>query len=116
MRYSIISPTTMSIRSGHTTSDAKIGTLSANVPAEGEELWIATTGTSTCYVGDQWLHILKMGGQPIDGWVAVIHMGYKYCTLTDNGVTPPPSGDAPKAVKATVFFDDGTSQDLFPVV
>jgi hypothetical protein len=119
MRYSITSAFAMSLRSGHTVSAGKIGTLEQGKVAQGDELWIAAQTTSTASAGDKWLRVKDLAGQPVDGWIAVIHLGKVYCTLTDNGDNPPVSKDSVKRiVKAVITYEtvggETKTKEVFP--
>lgn len=115
MRYTAKGITNMSLRAGHTTSYAKIGQLNAGVEAYGDELWIATSPSGSL-VGDKWLHVKQYGTTQIDAWLAIVHMGVKYCDIVDSGVEP--VDDVVSIIKAVVYYvrsDGSTGQkDLFP--
>ena len=95
-RYSIVAPTSMTIRADHNTlAGAAVAgrNLPAGIFAYGDELWVAPATGTLVMQGDTWLRVrfVENNDLPIDGWVAVIHLGHVYCTLTDDGtVTPPP--------------------------
>lgn len=94
-RYSAVSPSSRSMRKDHTVLSASTNTIPANTVVQGDELFTAavdvySSGVKVQAVGDQWLHVLQMGSQAVDGWTAIIHLGKTQMTLTDNGVTPPP--------------------------
>ena len=112
----------MSLRSDHTTSAAKTALLDPGKPAKGDEIWVATLTTSAAKAGDKWLHVKEMDGKPVDGWIAIIHLGKEYCALTDSGVVtpPPPSTDGVKRIiKAVITYEaeNGAimTKEVFPV-
>jgi len=119
MRYTITSDFVMSLRKDHTTAANKIGTLDQGKTAKGDELWVAAQTTSLAKAGDKWLHVKEMDGQPVDGWMAVIHLGKIYCTLTDSGVAPPPPTDSVKRIiKAMITYETESgvtlTKEVFP--
>jgi hypothetical protein len=119
MRYTITSGFAMSLRSGHTVSAGKIGTLEQGKSAKGDELWIAAQTTSSAQAGDKWLHVKDLNGQAVDGWIAVIHLGKVYCNLVDNGGAPQPSNDSVKRViKAVITYEteggEIKTKEVFP--
>ncbi len=119
MRYSITSDFVMSLRSDHTTSASKIGTLDQGKAAKGDELWIAAQTTSSAKAGDKWLHVKEMNGAPANGWIAVIHLGTVYCALTDSGVIPPtPTDGVKRIVKAVITYETDSGEvmtkEVFP--
>jgi hypothetical protein len=80
MNYKYISTFyTMILRLDHNMNNDGIGFLPMNQPAYGDVVWVSGTGGTNYAVGDKWLHILD----PMDAWVAVIHNGRVYGTLTD---------------------------------
>lgn len=98
----------MSLRKDHNTSAEKLAQLNAGKIAEGDELWLAPADGTNVRKGDTWLHVLKADGQPVDLWIAIVHLGALYCTLTDNDVapTPTPTPESP-FVGATLRHADG---------
>jgi len=121
MRYTITSNMVMSLRSDHTTAAAKIGLLDVGKPAKGDDLWVAAQTTSLAKAGDKWLHVKEMDGKPVDGWMAIIHLGNVYCTLVDSGIVdPPPTGNdgVKRIIKAVVTYEtvDGRTltKEVFP--
>lgn len=120
MRYSAtpLNTTGMSIRSNHGTAFPKIGTLLYGKYAKGEEIWVETQTTSNSRIGDKWLHLLENDGVPTDAWVAIIHNGVEYCTLSDSGSNPPPSVSVVEIKSALVKYlgSDGLihTEELFP--
>lgn len=95
LRYSAVSPSSRSLRQDHTVLSSSTLTIPPNTIVQGDELFTAVVdvfsgGVKVQAVGDQWLHVMLMGAQPVDGWTAIIHLGKQQMTLTDNGPTPPP--------------------------
>jgi hypothetical protein len=110
----------MSLRADHTTSAAKIGTLDMGAAAKGDDLWIAAQTTSLAKAGDKWLHVKEMAGKPVDGWMAIIHLGKEYCAVQDSGVIVPPANDGVKRIiKAVVTYEtvDGkiVTKEVLPI-
>ena len=119
MRYTITSTYAMSLRADHATAANKTGALDVGKPAKGDDLWVAAQTTSTASAGDKWLHVKELDGVAADGWIAVIHLGKTYCTLTDSGVIPPPPTDSVKRIiKAVITYetDSGATltKEVFP--
>ena len=115
MRYSAKPSTAMSLRLDHNTWSGKIGSIPVNSTVQGEEVWIAAQTSATAAIGDKWLRVKMIDGIPADGWVAIIHLGHVYCTLTDAGVeVPPPSDGIVRIVQAVVTAEmsDGTQKDF----
>ena len=82
----------MSVRNDHTTFGEKINTLLSTEKGFGAELWTAPADGMEVKAGDQWLHITKAGTRPLDGWVAVVHKGVRYCNLFGDHRFQPQSG------------------------
>jgi hypothetical protein len=70
----------MSIRPAPNTSNDPLGSLPVNVKGYGNELYLYPSG-------DKWVRI-EQGGTAA-GWVAVVHAGKPYGTLTEITVVPP---------------------------
>lgn len=106
MKYSYKSAQSMNLRPNHGVDNSSIGTLGANVIGSGDELFIATVDSAIQKIGDKWLKV-ETGGS-IVGWVAVIHLGKVYGTLTENVVVPPPADVTyPAAISLTPLDADG---------
>ena len=71
----------MSIRPAPNVNNSAIGTLPKSVKGLGNELYLYPNG-------DKWVKI-EQGGSAI-GWVAVIHAGKPYGTLTEIVTDPDP--------------------------
>jgi hypothetical protein len=86
----------MSIRPAPNTSNSAIGSLPINVKGFGNELYLYPNG-------DKWVKI-EQGGSAV-GWVAVIHAGKPYGTLTEIVTEPeppiPPSVQFPQSFTLT---------------
>lgn len=80
MKYKYLSNQSMNIRPAANVNNSPIGSLPANTVGQGDELVVLTNG-------DKWLKILT-GGNAV-GWVAAIHNGKVYGTITENDVTQP---------------------------
>lgn len=97
MRYKAVNLfDNMRLRSGSNTASLAIGTYTHGQVFEGDNLFVATVSLSNSAgvyqaVGDNWLEVKSVNGVPKSGWVAVVHLGKEYCTLTDNTPTVPPS-------------------------
>jgi len=65
----------------------------ANTKLYGDVLFVATDNSVPNQIpGDTWLQVKDNTGAAI-GWVAIIHLGERYCSLVDNGTPPPPAVD-----------------------
>ncbi|HEY5731780.1 MAG TPA: GH25 family lysozyme [Anaerolineales bacterium] len=115
-RYEAVSSSRISIRADHSVYADRLRTEDAGVVMMGDELWVAPADGDLVKRGDSWLNLGN--GE----WVAVIHLGRRYCTLKDNGpIIPPPSPDPGsekrivsilESKRIVVLYDDGT-QDVF---
>lgn len=71
---------------------------------EGTEIFTAPVdftynGSVIQFVGDKWLHVEKMNGSPLAGWVAITNKAIQICEeIVD---TPPVSGQFPQKFKLT---------------
>jgi len=85
-KYKIVPKQNMSVRPTPSTSNSTIGQLSTNAAGYGNTIQDFPDGS-------KWL-LVEAGavynGQPVVGWVAIIHGGKIYCTLTVLGEVPPP--------------------------
>ncbi len=90
-----------SIRAGHDTTFAKIGTLGYKALAYGNERYNPVDQTQ-----EDWLHILT----PMDGWIASIHAGKKIATIATIGTVPTPTPDPDDVTKThdIEVFSDGS--------
>lgn len=75
MKFKATSQFAMSIRSDHNTFSPKLGTLPIGQPAYGDNLWVAPVSGNQVLAGDTWLQTQTLT------WIALIHMGKRYCTL-----------------------------------
>jgi hypothetical protein len=101
MKYQMKSPASdRGLRSGPNTSFARVldsavpvvvnGYVARGTLMEGDELFThATDIPNTAKTGDVWLHVIRAGGYPVDGWVAQRHMGFDICPLIVNDPLPP---------------------------
>lgn len=97
MRYEAISTKyNMTLRPDHNTFEYFSPNVSVpkNTQMNGDELWIAPADGSEVKKDDKWLKTTYAGKV---GWVAIIHKGYEYCSLVDNGATTPPDETTPPA-------------------
>ena len=97
------------VRMDHNTSALQVGSLGFGKYAFGFDKWIAPADVvGVCKRGDTWLLILEADGTPLRGWVAEIHLGIRYGTITPLGTpnpNPDPTEDRPK--KVTVEMESG---------
>jgi len=99
----------MSLRVDHYTTASKITSMPPGTVFEGDEIWVATETTGTMKSGDRWLHVLLSGGEAVDCWVAIAHMGLVYCDVfIDDGVVPPvdPNPDSVlRVIKSVITYE-----------
>lgn len=81
MKYKYISTQSMNIRPAANVNNSAIGSLPANTAGLGDEVVILANG-------DKWLKILT-GGNAV-GWVAAVHLGKVYGTITEIVTDPNP--------------------------
>ena len=82
MKYTYISNSyNMSIRPNPNANNSSIGALPKGTEGRGDEVYTYSNG-------DKWLKILE-GGNAV-GWVAVVHLGKVYGTLTEIAIDPDP--------------------------
>lgn len=89
--------TGMNVRADHRKDSADIGDLNFGDHATGTLIYtVQTDGEALeAKAGDKWLKI----DSAINGWVAIVHNGIEYCTVT-NGETIP-TGNFPDRVRWT---------------
>ena len=113
MRYEAVSANTMSIRNDHSVYGERIRQDPAGTVWRSDNLWVAPADGDLVKRGDQWLEVAP--GQ----WVAIIHLGDRYCTLTDHGVPPPPPSGEPAVMEimladgSAVIIRDAQGNELF---
>lgn len=90
----------------------KIGQINANSSGKTTILdsvvYVADVyidGVLKAKMGDRWLHIYEANGQPIDGWIADIHLGRNYLTIEVVDPNPQPQDKYP--VYGMVRFSNG---------
>lgn len=85
----------MSIRPAPNTNNTPVGSLPKNVTGYGNEVYLYPNG-------DKWVKI-EQGGSAV-GWVAVIHNGKPYGTLTEAVANPDPTPNPPETVFPQSFI------------
>jgi lysozyme len=107
MRYEAKSIYRMSLRPFHNTANVSTETILPGQAIRGDALWVAPEDTLLNKAGDQWLIVRDVDGVAKTGFVAVVHLGMLYCTLTDNGpVVEPPAG--PTLTHTVEVYSDGS--------
>lgn len=105
---------TRTIRGGPRITYPSVGSMPTGVStmAKGrvDDLYTYTTDsydglTLKARAGDQWVHIFELNGNPVDGWVAVRHLGVFYTTL--KLISPPLS-------EYIVYVKDGVERRFIP--
>ena len=94
------------LRSTPDTTKTAISALPANTVCSGDLIVPPTTGTGQA--GDQWLKVVTVNGATQAGYVAIIHLGVRYCNVVDNGATTPTTRTVTVTVKET-GWTDGTA-------
>lgn len=68
--------------------------------------------------GDKWGHIIRINGVERDGWMAIIYQKVSPSNISTPAYTevdapPPPSGEKPKIIGATVVakYSDGSTSE-----
>lgn len=111
------------LRSGHDTASDNITSFGTGEIVTADSTWTApeelrNAGGIYQQIGDTWAHVTAdVGGRPINGWVAITHMGQVYSEIIDND--NPPANENFEIVKAVVHYrrgDDDTIyiQELYP--
>lgn len=80
--YAVSNPSTddLPMWSGPSIIFKPVGSLGAGKTAKGDFLFthqskLETESVTRAFMGDQWVHVRELDGVPIDGWVAVTHLG-----------------------------------------
>ncbi len=119
-QYSItpLSSVGSAVRPDHDTANTKLTNgLPYGKLAYGNVKWVATedkfvNGVQVNKVGDVWLQVVEVNGlvltQP--AWVAEIHLGNRYATITQIGTTDPepPASKIPEMPVSIILGDDIT--------
>lgn len=106
MRYNAVSSTNdMSLRTDHDVLTAKLITIPRGTVVYGDEVWVATINETYHRAGDKWMKT-TYGGKT--GWVAIIHLGVTYMTLTDTN-PPPPVGNVEVRIDDIEIVSAGTT-------
>ena len=92
--YEISNPSTntLSLRSGPSVIFDKIGTLASGQKGKGDFIYtyqsqLVTDEQTRASAGDQWVHATELNGIPVDGWIAVKHLGQSSAVVS---ILPPP--------------------------
>lgn len=93
----------MNIRPDHNVNNSPIGSLPANTEAEVLEVWDAISSSTNVMAGDKWARIDR-------GWLAVVHMGKVYATLTTPPVVVPPPTTEPQFPQSFTLTDPATNK------
>lgn len=93
--YEISNPSTrtLSLRSGPSVIFDKIGTLEAGKKGKGDFIYtyqsqLVTDEQTRASAGDQWVHATELNGVPVDGWIALTHLGQASASVAS---LPPPN-------------------------
>lgn len=88
------------VRANHDTRAAQVGSLQFGKDAFGNEKWIAPADLAgVCKKDDVWLKVKLVDGEDMEGWIAEIHMGVRYATITQLDIpNPTPQPEEPITV------------------
>ena len=88
--YEIRNPSTLNInlRAGPNVIYGIVASLTPESLAKGDFLMsyqqaLVIEGTQRAEVGDQWMHVTELNGTPLDGWVAIRHLGRSYAAYSE---------------------------------
>jgi hypothetical protein len=111
------------LRRNHTTFADVIDTYDVNAIVEGDLIWTAPLTGNEVKMGDKWLHVTKINGVIVDGWMAIIHLGKTFATIEEETTPPlpPPTGDGVKRIiKVVTHYETDAGEikivETFPVV
>ena len=83
------------VRFNHDIRASQVSSLPFGKDAFGNEKWEAPADLlGVCKKGDIWLKVEEVDGRPMEGWIAEIHMGVRYATITQLDIPDP--GPAPE--------------------
>lgn len=92
---------TVKAKAGATDFDVYV--YAANVP----DATIA--GGFAAKAGDKWRKVYEVGGNPVSGWTAEIHLGVRQgITITPVTTTPPPPPPSTESASIDLELDPGT--------
>lgn len=106
------------------TGKASSGLKVRRTPVDGTEVGSIKFGMS--FKGDEivtakdnylWMHVIEVNGNPLDGWAAERYLEYTTIPPVDPPPVeppPPPPAMEKKVTSAIVFYDDGSSESLYP--
>lgn len=112
----------MALRNAPHTDNVAIERFPAGTRWEGDAIFEATEirrdsrGNIIQFVGDTWLRVIRVNGDPSwIGYVAIIHKGEKYCDLEDRNPTVP-TPTPPAGLPSTLYIGtrpDGSDVERF---
>jgi GH25 family lysozyme M1 (1,4-beta-N-acetylmuramidase) len=82
----------MTLRPEHNTGAVGTESLSSGTEMVADELWTATAdlwkvinglNTKVNAIGDKWAHVVRVGSQAKNSWVAITHLGRLYCNFVE---------------------------------
>ena len=95
----------MTLRNDHNTGAGKVGSIpNAQTILASDQVWTASVdlynnaGSQINKAGDQWAHLVNE-----DTWVAITHLGVRYCTYKT--LTPPPPPSSSKTMTVTIKLE-----------
>lgn len=92
------------VRVNHDYRSAQVSALPFGKYAFGDEVWEAPADVAgVCRRGDKWLKVKLVDGVAIEGWIAEIHMGVRYATITQLNIPDP--GPQPEPEESAITVD-----------
>ncbi|MDL1910385.1 hypothetical protein FBQ81_06775 [Chloroflexi bacterium CFX6] len=95
--YEISNPlsSNLSLRTGPNVIYGRIASLAPGLKGKGDFIMtyqspLVVEGTQRAQAGDQWMHVTELNGAPVDGWMAIKHLGrvyLAYAQSTDTDLT-----------------------------
>jgi len=94
------------VRKEHAKDSLEINKLQFTKYAFGNVKWVAPVDDANHKKGDEWLNVWEVNGVPLNGWIAGIHMGVRYATITQisTPTEPPPTPPAEEEIVITQTF------------
>ncbi len=99
---------TRALRETHSILGANKGNLQLGQIAKGDTIFTypadeVISGVLRAKAGDQWIHVFEMNGAPVDGWMAITHLGVIYTLLTE--IVMPPGDSVRVTIDITADFN-----------
>jgi hypothetical protein len=89
--YEISNPlsSNLSLRTGPNVIYGRSASLAPGQRGKGDFIMtyqsaLVADGTQRAEAGDQWMHVTELNGAPVDGWMAIRHLGRNYLAYTQS--------------------------------